>query len=138
MISDQHEDRGLEGGVQTARRVGHDQGLDSQRVEHPRGEHDRLGIVTLIEMKAPALEQHRDALQLPQHQLPAMTGHARLREPGDLAVGDDDGPLDLLRQATQPGAQHDPDPGPEVLEPPPQEVGSLANPSPFPVPPSRH
>ena len=65
------------------------------------------GIAVLVIMAA-ALEQ-RDALalQFADHEAPAVAGDGRLREAGDIAVGDDRRVLDLVGQRAEAGAEHE-------------------------------
>ena len=91
--------------------------------EHAHRQRRDGGGVAFIQMKAAALDEHRDSLERPGDELPLVPRGAGLREAGDIRVRDADRVADLLRHVAQPGAEHDRDLGLDRADPARDRVG---------------
>jgi hypothetical protein len=90
MIGDEHEHGGSVCAPQPPRGVGDDQDAYAQLGHHPHRERHGLRIVTLVEVKTPALEQNRDAVELARHHFAAVPSDPCGRKAWELAKRDCD------------------------------------------------
>src|SRR5207247_1020125 len=75
--------------------------------EHARRERGHFRRMPLIEMKATALHHDRHAVERAGHELPFVPGDSGLGESGDILVRHAGRPPDLVREESEPRAQHD-------------------------------
>src|SRR5690349_16364272 len=82
--------------------------------------------MALIQMKATALHEHRDAVERPTHELALVPGRAWLGEPRDLLVRDAHRIAHGVGHAGEPRAEHDGDLRLELAESLRDDVGRLS------------
>ena len=104
VVGDEHDVAGLEGGVQAASGVGHDEGLHTQGAHDADWKGHLLHGVALVEVGPPPLDRNLFALQPPNDQIAGMPLHGGDREVGNLGVGDGLRLRHLIGQGVQPGA----------------------------------
>src|SRR5882762_2160394 len=107
VVCDEHECGRAKGETDAARRVGDHERGGAEPGEHARGKGGDLGCVTFIQMKAPALHDHRHPLERPAHQLALVARGAGLGEARDFLIWDAHGVAHRIGHAGQARAEHD-------------------------------
>ena len=113
VVGHHHERAGAERGIQTAGRVREHDDPGAQGVEQQHGLDDEPRVVAFVQVEAALEHDHGPATQTAEQQPPDMARRGRSRPTGQLREGDGHGVGQVVSEAAEPGAQHDPDLGHE-------------------------
>ena len=100
---------GREVGIDAARRVRHDERADPEPAEHPHAERDAVGSDSLVQVRPPAHDRDRHAVERAEHEDARVPDRRRDGPAGDLRVRDLDAVLELVRKPAEPASEDDAD-----------------------------
>ena len=109
VVRDQHQLARADLGPQGARRVGQHQDLGAGAVERAHGRAQLIEVAALVEVRSALQQRHRDATELAQHHMAAVTLDRGPRKARQLLVGHLDRLADGLGDHAETRAEHDAD-----------------------------
>ena len=109
MIGDEDELAGREVGIDATRRVRHDERADPESSEDPDTERDPVGSDPLVQVRPPAHDRHRHAVERAEHEDARVPDRRRDGPVGDLGVRNLDAVLELVREPAEPASEDDAD-----------------------------
>ena len=107
VIRDEHEVARREVLANAAAGVRDDERAGAEPAEDPHAEHDAVGRVALVEVRAALHHRHRHPGEGAEHERARVPERRRDRPAGDLAVGDLDPVLDPVGEPAQARAEDD-------------------------------